>query len=231
MAKALKLLLIVITPSVVGYAAVSSDVADVFLGSKFSTDVKVILPWIAFAVFLSVIKSYYFDYAFQLVKNTWLQTIPVVIAGFSNLIFNYFFIPSYGIIGAAYATFIAYVFYIILSAFMGSKVFKMPKLPYVFFCKILISVIVMSYSVDSILIESDWIRLMLKIIVGIAAYSLALMALNPLKTLMYASLVKNKFTLILAKKHGLCFLLVGSNLFDNGRSLSVVILFLLFFSR
>ena len=55
-------------------------------------------------------------------KNNKIFAIAAIINILVNLILNYFLIPAYGIIGAAYATFISFL---IFAAFIGTIAIKL----------------------------------------------------------------------------------------------------------
>jgi O-antigen/teichoic acid export membrane protein len=101
-------------------------IAELFLGTKYSSSEAIlIIKLISIASFLAGLKAYYFDYSFQLGKNTYAQIIPVIFAAASNIIANLILIPSLGVIGAVVATVISYLLGIILSIIIGNKIFPM----------------------------------------------------------------------------------------------------------
>jgi len=85
-----------------------------------------IVPWVALAALLAGLKSYYFDMAFQLGQNTIGQLKILAVAALVNLVLNFILIPDYSVMGAIYATVIAYAVGLILSAIKGRKNFLLP---------------------------------------------------------------------------------------------------------
>ena len=60
----------------------------------------------------------------QYSRNMKWVAISTIISALINLILNYFFIPHWGIIGAAYATLIAYIVLFIMHEFVARKIIK-----------------------------------------------------------------------------------------------------------
>lgn len=125
-----RLLLLLMLPATFGFIAVKNEITLLFLGNEFSLASAEIITPIAFSILLLAIKSYHFDYAFQIKKSTWLQSIPPMIAAALNCLLNYFLIQEFGIKGAAYASLISYTAYLFLAAFLAKLVFELPSFPW-----------------------------------------------------------------------------------------------------
>lgn len=201
-AKTLKLLIFLMTPATLGFIAISNDIAHLFLGDAFVNDARKVLPWIAIATFFSSMKSYYFDYAFQLKKTTWLQAIPVIIAGVVNLILNYVFLKKFGMIGAAYSTCIAYLVYMLASAILGRNVFNLPRFPYSFSLKTLISACMMFYFLSIIPESTTAIFFVFKVFLGVSVFTLCSAVLNLSHSLSYFLLFHGKLNELMSKRNG-----------------------------
>ena len=75
-------------------------------------------------------------------------------------------------IGAAYATLIAYFFYLILTVILSRKVFEFPRFPWVFTVKLSLISIVMMVAVSWLGGEVDLIfSLILKIFIGVVVFA------------------------------------------------------------
>jgi len=168
----------VAVPLSAGMALTAPDIAYSILGDKFREGATVIIPWIALAMFLSTIKSYYFDYAFQLSNSTRIQMGIVFVSAVVNVVFNYFLIAEYGATGAAISTVIAFLVSLILSWALGRRVFAMPRLPYKNAAQIIVAVVVMAAVVSSINFELSVLSFSLKVILGGAAYIAVLLIFN-----------------------------------------------------
>lgn len=168
----IRILLLVMFPVTLGFVAVKEEISEIFLGGAFSLASISLIPILALSVLLSTIKSYYFDYAFQITKTTWLQTIPPLLAALLNCFLNYFLILKMGIIGAAYATFIAYFFYLILTVVLSRKVFTFPRFPWVFTLKLSLASMAMMVAVSWLESEVGLIFLLvLKILIGVVVFA------------------------------------------------------------
>lgn len=113
-------------PSAAGLALLAPNVAGVFLGPSFREVAAALIPWIALAAFLAGIKAFYFDLSFQLGKYTMGQVWVVLMAAIVNVGLNLWWIPVLGIMGAAYATVVAYGVGLGLSWAFGRRVFDLP---------------------------------------------------------------------------------------------------------
>ena len=109
-----------------GVAVLAPLLGGLLLGAEFRETAVELLPWVALAAALSGVKAYYFDIAFHLghgtVKLVWVS----VGAAFVNVILNIVWIPQYGILGAAYATVLAYLAGMMASAWLGRRFFILP---------------------------------------------------------------------------------------------------------
>lgn len=123
------LLLAVAFPAAMGMAVLAPNVSKVMLGAGFREDAALLLPWVAMAVLLSGVRAYHFDLAFQLGRHNIGQVWVMGAGAILNILLNLWWIPIYGILGAAYATFGAYLLALIVSATLGRRTFNMPA-PY-----------------------------------------------------------------------------------------------------
>lgn len=111
-----------------GFVALAPQVVEIVIGAEFRSSALAIFPWVVFAGAIAGIKAFHFDLAFQLgVASRWL-VLTGAVAALSNLVLNILLIPSFGILGAAWATLAAFVISALLSAVLGSRVFDMPPL-------------------------------------------------------------------------------------------------------
>jgi O-antigen/teichoic acid export membrane protein len=174
----IRILLLVMLPVTLGFIAVKDEISGIFLGDAFTATSMMLIPILALSVLLSAIKSYYFDYAFQITKTTWLQSIPPMLAAVINCVLNYVLIRSMGVIGAAYATLISYAAYLLLTVVLSKKVFKLPAFPWGYALKVCLAALIMMMVVG-------WIRadlvaiftLLLKIFVGVLVFSVCALVL------------------------------------------------------
>lgn len=113
-------------PAMVGLALLTPNIADVVLGKAFRGVAAALIPWIAFGAFLSSMRAYYLDLAFQLSRHTVGQIWVALGAAVVNLGLNLWWIPRLGLMGAAYATVVAYAVALCISFFLGKRLFPLP---------------------------------------------------------------------------------------------------------
>lgn len=94
-------------PAATGFALLSDDVSELFLGASFRGEVGGFMPLLAAGVWLNGFKSYYLDAIFQLRRETGYQAWNAVLMVMVNIGLNVVLIPEYGVLGAAWATVVA----------------------------------------------------------------------------------------------------------------------------
>ena len=107
-----------ITGIFIGWA---SDISKMVFGIAVRSDAAQIIPWVAFAIAVGCIKSYFLDIAFQLNKTTNIQVRITAAMAALNVILNLLLMPEFGTTGAAIATATAFSVGAILSWFFGRR--------------------------------------------------------------------------------------------------------------
>lgn len=171
------LIMIIATPASIGFAVLAPNIAAVMLGETFREQAVLLLPIIALAALIGGIKSYYFDLAFQLGRWTLGQVWVLGIAALVNIILNFWWIPLYGLQGAAYATVAAYGVGLILSAVWGRRIFVMP-FPWQSFLGIVGACVIMVFVLWPLLHIKGVTGLVIQIGVGIIVYGSSCIVLN-----------------------------------------------------
>jgi O-antigen/teichoic acid export membrane protein len=120
------LLLSVSLPSAAGFAYLAPNIAEVFLGQAFRNSAAELMPLVTLGTLLAGIKAYYLDLSFQLGRYTMGQVWVVLVAAILNIVLNLWWIPQFGLMGAAYATVAAYAIGLGLSWQLGRRVFPLP---------------------------------------------------------------------------------------------------------
>jgi O-antigen/teichoic acid export membrane protein len=113
-------------PATVGLVMLAEPVAEVLLGPDFSGQAMFLIPLVAVAALLRDLKAYYVDLAFYLGRNTLGQMWTAVAASLLSVMLNLWWIPAYGVSGAAAAAVVTYLSAIVLSAWLGRRVFALP---------------------------------------------------------------------------------------------------------
>ena len=126
LARNVRLLLAASVPAALGMILFAPQVASLVLGKSFRQAGIIIIPWIVAATLLAGVRSYYFDLAFQLGKQTLGQLWVVGSSAVVNIVLNVVLIPRTGILGAAWATIAAYAVALFLSVLLGRRAFTVP---------------------------------------------------------------------------------------------------------
>ena len=178
--KTFTVLLVVALPVTAGLATVSDNVAAVVMGANFRMEGALLIPWISLALLFACAKSYYFDYPFQLAGATRTQLIPVALAAVANLVFNYFLIPVFGLMGAAAATILSFLIALMGSIFWGRRVFRMPPLPWIDPLKIVLASVIMVTAIANIDTSNKILTLVIQVGAGLVIYSSCVFVTNVL---------------------------------------------------
>jgi O-antigen/teichoic acid export membrane protein len=117
------LLLTIALPASLGVAMLAPSIASTLFGAGFRELAEGLLPVFALAAFLAGVKACYFDLAFQLGRWTLGQLWVMSAAALTNLLLNLWWIPLFGVQGAAWATVMGFSVGLVLSILLGRKVF------------------------------------------------------------------------------------------------------------
>jgi O-antigen/teichoic acid export membrane protein len=171
------LLLGVAIPAVMGLILVGSNIVYLLIGAEYQHTVILLLPWISIALLLLGLQVFYFDLAFQLGDYPMgIVHIGIVIA-ITNLALNYWLIPWMGMQGAAIATISSFALGSVLSFIFGRRYFALP-FPIIDFLKISAATLLMGVSLWSLRELHGWGWLIVQLAVGIASYTVGVIALN-----------------------------------------------------
>jgi O-antigen/teichoic acid export membrane protein len=123
------LLLAVALPALTLVVMLAPNLARVVLGAPFRADGARLLPWIALAALFAGARLYYANLAFQLSRKTLSQLWVSLAAALLNVGLNLIWIPRFGLLGAAWATVLAFGLALVLGWWLGRRVFPLPTLP------------------------------------------------------------------------------------------------------
>ena len=87
----------------------NQSISAIFLGENFANLSAQLIPIFSVMFLLWGTKIYHFDYFFQLKEKTKYPMYILCIGCVINICFNIYLIQELGIVGAAYATIIAYL--------------------------------------------------------------------------------------------------------------------------
>lgn len=116
-------------PVAMGLAVCSENISNVMLGETYRESASALIPIIALSSFIFGIKIFYLDLGFQLSNKTYIEPWVMLGAAIVNVLLNFWWIPVFGLVGAAFATVISYGVGAYLSWRLGKQVFPLPAPP------------------------------------------------------------------------------------------------------
>ena len=114
--------LMLLVPAMVGIVVLRDPITRVVTSSKYVPAEPAYLPIAAGIVFFYI--SWIPAHAFMLKKRTKQTIIPMAIATATNIVLNILMIPRYGFTGAAWATFVSYLAYMVILIAMSLKLMR-----------------------------------------------------------------------------------------------------------
>jgi len=119
-------------PIAVGVGVLASEISETIFTSNYSKDAGAVMPWLAAAIFVAILKSNFLDLAFQLRHVTKYQVYIAILMAVVNIVLNLLLLPLYGVIAAAWATLAAFAVGALVSWLAGKSIFTLPALGNVF---------------------------------------------------------------------------------------------------
>ena len=172
--RSLKYFLYAAIPATFGLAFLSAPLLVIITTSEFASGSNAI-PFIAVSGLLAGVFQILINIT-HLVKRTKFNLFIQLFAASLNVILNISLIPSFGIVGAAIATFASYLLMVIICAEVSFKYLK-PDIDWVFISKCVLSSIVMC-SFLFLLDSHDMFSLVRNVILGAVVYVTSTLALN-----------------------------------------------------
>ncbi|MDQ2763147.1 MAG: polysaccharide biosynthesis C-terminal domain-containing protein, partial [Pseudomonadota bacterium] len=121
-----EVLIALAVPAIGGFIVASDHLARVFAGPAFAPRAAELMPLIGVAVFLNGLRSHYFAQALHLGRRTWAMLGSSIPAAGVNLVLNVLLLPRMGLIGAVWATVVAYAVALVISICQMTAVFPLP---------------------------------------------------------------------------------------------------------
>ncbi|EGR3134259.1 lipopolysaccharide biosynthesis protein [Vibrio parahaemolyticus] len=150
----------------VGLMVFSYEISNIISANDYANSSKVLLLLIMGNSLIHVYLSYA-NYIFYS-KKTIFISISTTVSLVLNIALNYFWIPFFGIEGAAWATVLSYATLCVLNYIFSVKYLKLSNLSLLvfigFFCSILVTYLVCEFSlefttINSIVIRTSWLAL------------------------------------------------------------------------
>ncbi len=176
-------LLAIVLPASVGFAVVSTQIADVVLGPDFRTMAAAAMPIVSIAVIFQIMTYQYLHIGFLLSERNsfyfWNTSLVLVV----NLFVSYVLIVRLGAVGAAWGRLVAEIFGFASALVLTRWAFPMP-VPFLRMTRVLIATMVMAIVVRSLELAlhlSDKDALAVLLPSGIVTYLMMCWLLNVAK--------------------------------------------------
>jgi O-antigen/teichoic acid export membrane protein len=176
-------LLAIVLPASVGFAVMSTQIADVVLGPDFRTMAAAAMPIVSIAVIFQIMTYQYLHIGFLLSERNsfyfWNTSLVLVV----NLFVSYVLIERLGAVGAAWGRLVAEIFGFASALVLTRWAFPMP-VPFLRMTRVLIATMVMAIVVRSLELAlqlSDKDALAVLLPSGIVTYLMMCWLLNVAK--------------------------------------------------
>ncbi|GLQ24241.1 hypothetical protein GCM10007853_21150 [Algimonas ampicilliniresistens] len=172
-----KVLLVVGLPVATGIALVSGPLSEAMIGEPLRDAARQIIPWIAFSGLLNGFAAIYFAESFQLTRRTSLRAglmlFPIVV----NIGLNILLIPTFGLMGAVWATALSYAIACLLLGSVARSILPMPVpikdvMQTVLACTAMLPILYVDLGMGA------WVDLFFMSALGAMMYSLAQVLMN-----------------------------------------------------
>jgi O-antigen/teichoic acid export membrane protein len=176
-------LLAMVLPASVGFAVVSSQIADVVFGPDFRIMAAAAMPIVSIAVIFQIMSYQYLHIGFLLSERNsfyfWNTSLVLVV----NLAVSYVLIQQMGAVGAAWGRLVAEIFGFASALVLTRWAFPMP-VPFLRMTRVLLATLVMAIVLRSLELKFDLTgkdALVILLPAGIATYLLMCWLLNVAK--------------------------------------------------
>lgn len=176
-----------------GLIALTGPIMNLFVGDEFRAGAILIFPWIVVSAAITGIKSFYFDIAFHIAKNSKWLIVTSGVAAVVNVASNYLLIPRYGIVGAAWATVAAFAVAALCSYILGRRVFPMPPTLPMLIKSLVLGIIVYGAAITGVAATSrPSMQLLLALSLGCATFVVGAWALNAGRARLFLQELRNQ---------------------------------------
>lgn len=121
-----ELLMALSLPAIGGFIVVSQRLAAIFTGPAYAAEVAPLMPLIGLAIFINGVRTHYVAQSMHLARRTWLILASSVPAALVNLLANVVLLPRMGLMGAVWATVIAYALGLVVNVVLMATTFPLP---------------------------------------------------------------------------------------------------------
>ena len=173
LSECIELLFAIIIPACLGFALISSHIANVLLGAEFREVAAVTIPIVTVAVIFQILTQQYLHVSFLLSKRNSFYLINTASIIVVNVVLSFALISKYGVAGAAWARLGADAFGFACALILSRRAFPIP-LPFARLGLILIAGLLMALPIkllDSYFVMPDFLACIVLVCVGIVSYA------------------------------------------------------------
>jgi|GEM_PF-4403375 len=163
-------------PVVVLLAMYPQELLGILLSTEY-LKIENAIVWIAIGSFLHGLTHLTYK-VFELSKRISNLSLLIGISAALNIALNVFFIPQYGLNGAAYATFIGYCFYFLSSIYWGQKLVTW-RIPWGEALVLLLIAVLSAYAMKPLPLGFGIIGVIIKCLLTLTLYAVAIKILRP----------------------------------------------------
>ena len=168
--------LMIAIPAAAGLLIVGEDLVNIVLGSVYREAAHQVYPFIVVGTLLQCSKFHYLDSAFFLHKAAGKLLFMAIPAALLNVLLNYFWLPEYGYVAAAWSTMFSYGLAFVMTLSYVAFVLRMP-LPWAGAIRVGLATVIMVGVVLSVQ-QLTSASLLLDILLGGVTYGLAAWAMG-----------------------------------------------------
>ncbi len=165
-----ELLVALSLPAVGGFIVGAGRLARIFAGAAFAPQAAELMPLIGAAMFLNGLRTHYFAQALHLSKRTWIILASSIPAAIVNLAANIVLLPRIGLMGAVWATVVAYALGLAITIIQMVAIFPLP-FPTREAIKALIATVIVCGMVKAIPFPETVPGLLSLVLTGIGSYA------------------------------------------------------------
>jgi len=164
-------------PATAGVMALAPHIAGIFLGESFQEKATYLIPVVAIGTFLRGVRVFHFDLAFQFSQRTIGQVWVMGGAALLNILLNLWWIPRFGLMGAAWATAASYAVALVLSIYLGQRIFATP-VEWIDSGKVVLATGIMLFFLLVMQESNSLLALIIGTVGGASIYGISLILLN-----------------------------------------------------
>ena len=117
-------LFFLVVPALTAIVILADPLSVILVGAAFRENAPAIIRLVALGAFFGGLKSFIFDQVFHLERKSLVQSYTLIPAAIMNIVLNLLLIPSYGVVGAAWATAMSYGLAAVLSGLCAQRYLK-----------------------------------------------------------------------------------------------------------